>query len=49
MNTTKNEAEIIARATGSIAATVTWERRDPTTGEIVVESVETYERHTDGD
>jgi hypothetical protein len=38
-----NEAEILARVTGSVAATVTHERRLPT-GELIVESVVTYDR-----
>lgn len=38
-----NTAENLARVTGSTAATVTHERRLPS-GELVVESVETYDR-----
>jgi hypothetical protein len=40
-----NEAEVIARATGSVGATVTHEHRDPVTGELVVDSVVTWSRN----
>lgn len=37
-----NEAEVIARVTGSRGATVRHEHRDPVTGELVTDSVVTY-------
>lgn len=41
------EAETVGRATGSVAATVTHERRE-LDGSLTVQSVETFERNTDG-
>jgi hypothetical protein len=39
-----NMAEVYARVTGSVSVTHTTEHRDPATGEIVVDSVQTYTR-----
>lgn len=40
----RNTAEIYGRAMGSVSSTYTVSRRDPATGELVVESVETWAR-----
>jgi hypothetical protein len=40
----RNEAEVLARVTGAREATYRVERRDPATGEIVVESETTWKR-----
>lgn len=37
-------AKTLAQVTGSVAATIIHEHRDPTTGELVTDSVETYTR-----
>lgn len=39
-----NEAETIGRVTGSTGATVIHEHRDPETGELVTDSVQTWTR-----
>jgi hypothetical protein len=41
-----NEAQALATATGSVGATVTHEHRDPATGELVTDSVVTWNRPT---
>lgn len=38
------EAEALARATGSVGATVIHEHRDPVTGELITDSIATWER-----
>lgn len=40
----RSEAETMARVTGATSATVTYEHRDATTGELITDAVHTFTR-----